>query len=148
MQRSNCHQTLRIFERSSLSAVACGRHNGSSSGSGSSSGRDAAQRHGQQTARRIATRKGPQRLRRQGGGSLNLGLAWYLHMHAMHADTMHELMQRFRRNASTYARYLHDICMVFAWHLHGVACICRRHATKKNARNAKEPPGLRWGPTV
>ena len=35
----------------------------------------------------------------------------------MHADTMQELMQRFRGIASTYARYLHGICMA-AW------CIC------------------------
>ena len=59
----------------------------------------------------------------------------HLHMQAR----CKKLMQRLQRYASTYALYLHGICMmqihknsVFALYLHGAACICKSHASPRN----------------
>ena len=91
-----------------------------------------------------------------------------VHRACIYASTMHlhmqarckKLMQRFQRYASTYARYLHCICIVFAWYflvfalylhcicivfalcLHGAACICKSHASPRNTLCAV-PAGAR-----
>ena len=56
----------------------------------------------------------------------------HLHMQAR----CKKLMQRFQRYASTYARYLHCICMMQVPYLHcicmGAACICKSHANTKD----------------
>ena len=113
-KKIECHQTLRIFERSSLSAVAvaCGRHNGSSSGSGSSSGRDAAyaQRHGQQTTRRHSASA----VKVEAHSTWTQPGTCMVFAYACNACRYHA---RAHAALSAGCKYL---CTACAWYLHGI----------------------------